>query len=40
MEELKLLHSNLSIVPRTLVLKPGQALLLGGLARVDFVEVI
>ena len=39
MEELKLLNPALWIVPRTFILKPGHSLLIGGLGRVDYLEV-
>ena len=38
-EELKLLNPQMWIVPRTFILKPEQVILLGGLARLDYVEV-
>jgi len=39
MEELKLLNPALWIVPRTFILKPGHSLLIGGLGRVDYLEI-
>ena len=39
MEELRHLNPTLWFVPRTFILKPGLSLLLGGLARVDYLEV-
>lgn len=39
MDELKLLNPTLWLIPRTFILKPGQSLLLGGLGRVDYLEV-
>ena len=38
-DELKLLNPTLWLVPRTFILKPGHSLLLGGLGRVDYLEV-
>lgn len=39
MEEIRRLNPTLWFVPRTFILKPGHSLLLGGLARVDYLEV-
>jgi len=39
MEEIRRLNPTLWFVPRTFILKPGHSLLLGGLARVDYLEI-
>ncbi|XP_022783749.1 nitric oxide-associated protein 1-like isoform X2 [Stylophora pistillata] len=39
MEELRRLNPKLWFVPRTFILKPGFSLLLGGLARVDYLQI-
>ncbi|XP_032233214.2 nitric oxide-associated protein 1 [Nematostella vectensis] len=39
LKEIKLLSPNRWMVPRTLILRPGQTLLLGGLGRLDFLKV-
>lgn len=38
-DELKLLNPTLWLIPRTFILKPGQSLMLGGLGRVDYLEI-
>ncbi|EDO37137.1 predicted protein, partial [Nematostella vectensis] len=38
LKEIKLLSPNRWMVPRTLILRPGQTLLLGGLGRLDFLK--
>lgn len=38
-KELKLLNPALWFVPRTLILKPGKVLFIGGLARLDYLDV-
>ncbi|PIK49487.1 putative nitric oxide-associated protein 1-like [Apostichopus japonicus] len=38
MDELKLTMANRVIIPRTLIIKPGQVIFLGGLGRLDYVQ--